>query len=732
MHRQSSSLYETSPDAACPKMSQSAATALIKARFNMSPPVMRVATVLMTLVVLELGIFLLHFTGAKVPPWDFFGSYNTYAFLWWQEGSFFSPIDWVSSSLAGYPAALMIQGSSWYLPVGVVTLFGPFTLHSSAVLYALHVAFGSCGTYVLVRSLKMPFSVAMFAAVAGFFAAGYFSNAQHLDIVRGYAWAPWVLFVLSPHWPWGRIWSVPLAAGVLWQAATGAYPGMIFSTVYIGLAWIAVYQWQLRPSLRTYIVPLFVSATAAAFLCGPRLIPYILLSGDTAGRLLDASTFNPAMIGTLLFGYGNHAAFSMHISMSSFFLPATVLSLCWFADMRQVISKLGLAIGLPAFALGMPFLPWFESIQSWPGLGLSRFTMSDFKVFILLAVVLLACSGMQHLLRLQPMTNSVFSTRFLGAAALALVLLLVGVIGPFPLRDWLPGYVILVLVLALILSSRFNWMPAPLRVTPVLLVVFTMASGALWAHSTREPWNLSRITAEVETYGATVDELISMRSPATEENQRPARTPLPHGYNEKVLFSQAWNGSYYSGKDTLGGYVNLKGSETVDRLTAALLDPVSGTAFAEFLSAPGLLLEGGAAPDHFRQCARAAACGDALVEPAGYTPGNLKYQISSEEPFEAVLNEAYYAGWQAQVCDASTCRALSPSRGNDGLIQVSLPDGEYTLELLYRAPGRDTGWAAFALGNLVMACGMLIRSSSGRGTGVIRERPLGQGGSFKL
>lgn len=669
---------------------------------------LRLNTLLLILFLLEGTVFAQYFLGTKIPPWDFLGSYNTNGFLWWTEGSFFDPVDWVPNSLAGYPAALVLQGSSWYLPVGIATLFGPFGLHSSAVVSALHVAFGFCGTYALVRSFRVPFSVATFAAVAGFFAVGYFSSAQHVDIVRGYAWAPWLLLVLSPHWPWTKIWSVPLAAVVLWQAATGIYPGMIFTTAYVGVVWVAVYQWQERPSLRSYLVPLSVSTIAAVLLCAPRLIPYIRLSDDTADEMTDTSKFDPAMVGTLLFGYGN-ADFPNDISMNTFFLPATVLALCWFADFGHRISRLGLAAGIPAFTLGMPFFPWFEATQSWPGLGLSRFTMNDFRVFILLGLVLLACSGMLCLVSRTSMTSSVFWKRFSGALALTIVLLVTGLWGPFTLQDWLPGFALLALVLSLILSSRFQWMPRRSAALPIALIVFTISSGVLWAQTTRLPWNVSRINAEIETYGTTVEDLMSLRSVDSPTMQRPARIPLPDGYDKNTILGAVWNGSYYSGKDAVGGYINLKGSETLGRLVASLTDPVSGTAFAEFLSAPGLVLANETSAETLRDCARSAACGHMTVVPVGYESGDLRYQISTAKPAEVVLNEAYYTGWHAEICKANGCTTLAPTRSINGLVQVSLPEGNYFLQVLYRAPGQEAGWAGFALGVAVMASGMLVR-----------------------
>ena len=98
----------------------------------------RRALVLAALIAaLEAVAFGLYLVGLSVPPWDFFGSYNTDAYLWWSRGGVFDPVDWIPTLWAGYPAAAVLQNSAWYLPVGIAAAFGPFTLHSAAVVQAL-------------------------------------------------------------------------------------------------------------------------------------------------------------------------------------------------------------------------------------------------------------------------------------------------------------------------------------------------------------------------------------------------------------------------------------------------------------------------------------------------------------------------------------------------------------------------------------------------------------------
>ena len=362
----------------------------------------RVLALIALASVIEVLLFAPYFIGAIIPPFDFLGGYFTSAYQWWAAGGFLTPVEWVPHSWAGYPAALDLQDSAWYLPVGIASLFGPYTLWSAAVVSALHVLIGFAGTYLLVRSLGHGFGVSAATSTAAMFAVGYFSNAEHIDIVRGYALIPWLLLILSPKWPWARLWAVPVAAFIVWQAATGLYPGMVVAMVYVGLVWVVVWQWRTRLSLRAYLAPLAVSVVAAVLLSLPRLLPYALVQESVPGGPgPDSSEFDLAMVGTLLFGYSS-PELPNDISMRSFFIPAAILALAFFARFRDSTVIHALSILVPAAFLGLPFLPWFTLVQALPGLGLSRFTMSDFKPFLVLGVLLLAATGLTALLRREP------------------------------------------------------------------------------------------------------------------------------------------------------------------------------------------------------------------------------------------------------------------------------------------------------------------------------------------
>lgn len=676
--------------------------------------IFRVAALGLLLAALELVTFSGYFTGSLIPPWDFLGSYNTDAYVWWSQGGFFTPIDWSASAWAGYPTALVLQNSAWYLPVGVLSVFGPYTLHSAAILAALHVSFGAIGTYFLARALNSTFVVGLLATAAGFFAVGYFSNAEHVDITRGYALVPWVLLVLSPRWAWRRLWSVPLAALILWQAITGIYPGMLVALGYVGIIWVAFWQLLERPRVSRYLLPAGLSFFAAVLLSMPRLLPYALLQGGVTAGLPEASQLTPTAIGTLLFGYGA-PSLPNDISMRSFFVPAALLALAFFARWRDLTAKAGLAIGVPALLLGMPFWPWYAAEQALPGLGLSRFTMSDFKVFFILGIVLLSCSGLTRLVELARAETLPRDIRwsFAGVLVLAVALVAAALRGPYRLSDWIPGLFLFGLsAIAIIGFLFFRGRGGASQLMSGVLISITIVSGLVWSNTTADPWRASRLDSERVTYGMTVDALLAERSSLSPKlAQRPARTPLGADRSSAQQLSVVWNGSFYSGKDAVGGYINLKGSQTEALLQKALSDPESGGAFARFLASPGSILttrNSTPSSTELNDCARGATCGQDTIIPTFYKPGMFEYRVAASSKKSGFLNEAYFAGWDAEICTKKgRCSHLDTAQSSLGVIRIALPTGQYDLRLAYHTAGREVGWILFGLGGLIALASMV-------------------------
>lgn len=682
------------------------------------------AVVVVLLALPQLLVLLGYYRGDISPQFDFLGSYSTEAFAWWRDGGFFDPPQWMPYTWGGYPSGTALQSSAWYLPVGIAAELTDYSVRVAAVVQALHVVLGALGMYVLARRMRLGRVAASLGLVAWSFAPGFFANAQHVDIVRGYAWVPWVLLVLSPAWPWRRWWSVPVAALLLWQVLIGIYPGMVVAFVYVGLAWVIAHQVWLRPRPTAYLVPLAATVGLAGMMACLKFLPALAVRDAVEPAGPDASVFGLGILGTVFFPYdGENLPTDM--SLRSYFLPAACVVLLALVPWRDRRTRPALVTALACLVVSLPLWPWFRLLGELPGFDLSRFRFSDYRPVLLACLVLLALWGLSDTLRRDALARrsgevaTLSWRRWPVLVTLGAVLAFaaaVGQVAGFTAPRWSTPWTILlasavvVAGLAAVGSPRWRVAAPDGRVLAAVLVALTLVSGTDWAFSTTRPWRAERVVAEVETWGTTSDALIAQRAdPGTAAasavlpgERRPARTALTDDPVPVVEYQKRWNTSYYTGLASVGGYSNLKGNAAFEAAMRAFQDPATTVDARALYTAPGFVVasDGGLPPlEVMDACATSTACGrDLTVEAAGYRPGELRYRVAGSGG-TVLLNEAYYRGWQVQACtDGGTCSDVPVRMGPAGVIEAELPAGDLTLTARYVTPGLTSAWLLFWAG----------------------------------
>ena len=187
---------------------------------------------LLLLVIQNVTVYWGHYFRGVGFPWDFSMSYYAMVAFWTaavRQGVF---PQWVPFQQMGYPFGLQLQSGMNYLPLWIYPALNiPYTLHAAIVLQCVHVLAGSVGMFTLARQLHESRRYALVAAVAFQFFGGFYSNAEHVDIVRAFAYAPWLLYVFSLD----RAATAPLPRRamlippVLYLFLTGAYPGNVIA-----------------------------------------------------------------------------------------------------------------------------------------------------------------------------------------------------------------------------------------------------------------------------------------------------------------------------------------------------------------------------------------------------------------------------------------------------------------------------------------------------------------------
>lgn len=690
------------------------------------------------LFVLQVLLFSEYYSGATTAPWDFLGAYNAEAFAWWRDGSFFQPTQWMPYQWGGYPAAASLQNSGWYLPVGVVAWLVPFTIHAASALQAFHVAWGALGMYWLARRWGQGRAPALFGLVAYSFAVGFFSNAQHVDIVRAFAWVPWLLLCTSPQWPWRRVWGIPLAALVFWQAAISSYPGVLVLLAYGIVVWIVVAQVTVRPRFRDYLGPMLVTGLSAVLLSMVKFLPALLTRGIGGTTGASADVFDLGVLGTVFFQY-DLDFLPNDLSMRSLFVVAPVLPLMVVARWRNPLVRVGAAVLGVGVLLGMPW-PWSSLVERLPGLDLSRFQMADSRAMIGAGAILVAVGGLNGLLDhssarslpLRPDTvpegpgiaGARRSPRYVLVAAIPCAALLIALAARFPTIAWMVPWSLVVLscftVVLLTWSTRQILDLGGQRIIAglgVILILLATTSGLHWAHANTRPWSVPRVMAETGTWGQTSGQLIVHRADLEGLEQRPARTSLPADAVPGEERLQAWSGSYFSGIASIGGNANLVGAPAFSAIHASVVpESAMRTDALAFWSAPGVVMEAGESglptSDEVSSCLAGSGCGEHLdSKPVAYALDSWAYHVATVEDVTIIFNEAYYPGFRLSACmtfPTGDCTDLPVEMAPSGAASSALEAGEWDLVLTYETPGQRAGWIAFWSGTSMVGLSGLI------------------------
>ena len=184
----------------------------------------------------------------------------------------------------------------------------------------------------------------MLAATATILSGSFFSNAQHVDIVRGAAMLPWM--VLAVDWCMSR--RHPLSIAVLallaWQFLVGAYPGQIVALAYClpvlaGLRSLALPRRDRLLGLGC----LTVAAVLAEGLSAVKFLPVALDLSNIRQSAGQVSQVDASVLSTLLFDF-DVAYLPNDVTMRDLFIALPVLLLMPFGLGKSMAARMGLSL----------------------------------------------------------------------------------------------------------------------------------------------------------------------------------------------------------------------------------------------------------------------------------------------------------------------------------------------------------------------------------------------------
>jgi hypothetical protein len=653
-----------------------------------------------------LFVFRGYLSGEVAPPWDFYGDYYTQAYSWWDLGSFFHPTSYMPYLISGYPAHLGLQFSAFYLPVGFIAEIFEYTIINAARLQAITIALGIVGVYVFSRRWGISNGSSIVASFGYLFSAGFFSNASHIDIVRAWAFLPWLLLLLSPvkNFRW---WKILIAVFVWFQFFVGAYPGNIASFAYLFLFFSSLLMFFNRDKIRNLLYWYSITVIPGLLMSGLKWIPFLISSSGP--QIQNQVKVNLGIFSTIFFPYGGTGqsgdlVLPNDLTQRTFFVIPLILFLTAFARGNKFLTTASVLFLAGSIILGIDF-PFFGNWQeNLPLLDLSRFRTIDFKPGISLSLSLLAAIGLDQIITRKRMFPKLIDLKyeFLQYLLIAFITISSIVIGRrvgFSDQDisvtyswlWLSLFVIFLIFGAV----KFDLQ----KVTKGLVITSICFIGISWADSFKDPWQVPRVPTENLYFSGNVDEIIS-ESQSIDLVIRPERNgpALPIPYPGEMII-QFWNSNDLNRNYSTGGYVTIKGNKNFEKYVEYALDADKSKVISFLQKGSAVIFLNNSLP-YADDCFVSKVCELKKVtyEYVNYSPGNFKIKIDDlVEPTKVVVNEIGWKGWSAKACDANlNCSVIKvENQDKELLLNAVVPVGTRFLTFEYVTPGLKFAWIIF-------------------------------------
>jgi len=633
----------------------------------------------------NLVVFGRHYFGGYGFPWDFVGSYYAAAAYWTEAVSRGPLAMWMPFQSMGYPFLLNLQTGIFYPPMWIFPLARiPFTLPAAVVFQCLHLFAGALGMYALARGLLRSRREALLAAFAFQLFGGFYSNSEHVDIVRAFALTPWLFWAcLPPRATDGGGDALPrqilLAPLFVFAMAVGGYPGNLLAALFL-IAIFTVFVLVARRFARPALLWTMAVAGSAALGLGMAAIhlgPAWLYRNEvlryhTASRLFRASLSVAHLPGLLLENRG----MPLDPSMTSTWVGFAVLAgLCFvsLASAKRLWPYIALAAVAAAMAAGntLPLHPLLRRLL--PPLGFSRFPSSDYRGFLAMLLILLAAAGWRDL-RHRRRTAVGFLLRSLPLALFAVWSLQ----RVYPDEPYWPEPALAGVAVVATLAALALWRTrrSALGVLAMLAVISLDAARVL---PRIQEWAVPDLIGVGRVYYPTPARLYEaglVVDPSLFETRAGPRPARAEG-----------EGPYRSSGYLLGDFLVADfGAAAGLRARDALAQDERYLAFMCRAWTPIVLVPApeaaGGRVDVPGLPAQALAAGpDPRIVQETLAIEGARYRVDSDQPFLLVENEVFFPGWSLTREGGAPEPAV---RVNEHLRGWMLPAGSYTIETRFR------------------------------------------------
>lgn len=672
--------------------------------------------ILIILILVNIYTFFDHYMGSATFPWDFLGGYHAHTYGWYSDGSFFDPPSWFPWGDSGFPAYWAVQAGGWYLPLEIIDAFDfVYTIQVATRLQVLHVLFASIGMYYLLKLLGYDKIISLIGAVAFHYTATFYSNQQHPDIIRGASLIPWMMIVVYQLIVCKKPIYIAILSLIIFQFLVGSYPGVIVSVFYtITVYSIMLILFQERHQALRILVSLSIAATAGALMGLLKWAP-LMLSGDLTAvseKSIPVAYFTEQLLPTLALPY-RYEFLPFDITMRSLWIPVAFVVGIGFTLRLGTNAVIAVALVVLSWALGGAL----AGSGYFPGDGISRFPLSDWRPVFHIGLIIGAAEGWSAL-----RSNRLSCKQFtLGIATISIITISIAVyskISSFPVLDIV---VFIGVVTAALLASTVLYFRKYAFITMTSVLFVTLFHGLGFHRFEGAPWIVPfSVEAAEALYGVPYTLWDGDRSTVW-ENSRPGRYVIGEKLEEvdNNKLSNLYNKCWYVGEYCLMGYNNRRNSQTQKLVHNALFDSVYREEFFKFMSSPSqtIILPDGRSFDEYLRSNEITrqeyfSVPGAEVEIVSFSSDSLVYLINAPVAVQFVENEVWDRGWAAELVASAdgTQEMLKPSRTGQGVRVWQIPPGNWRMELRFVSTGYFLSWTAFGLGVALALIPFVLRS----------------------
>ena len=674
---------------------------------------------------LNVVLFPKHWMGLTSFTYDFVMHYYAVVAYWMSSVVAGEWPHWVPYQALGYPLAMNLQSGIYYPPFWIFPIAGiPYDFHAANIFQILHVYAGALGMYCLARTHFKSTFMGLLAAVCYHLYGGFFTNAEHPDIIRSFSLLPWLFwaFLLDEgseilihikgfSYKSRLLYRNLLIPPLLYLFIVGGYPGCMIAGMLCLFVFVLVQT--VVANVRRQGIGAFLDAAALGGLtvigigmAAIYLLPGFRLSGELVRADMTQSLLrwylNPTQLGSLFY---TSVGLGPDISMIGMQIPVVVAVFLPFVRRSDLIRHCPfLVVGAVAAVMCISSLEPISStlMAILPPLSYSRFPAGDYRTLLYMAVLFLALSGVNNLRR----SPEPLSLRHLVILAAAAAVVLVG--GILYLALAIPDAAAAAFAFALLLQVatlammlavlaalvRMRRMPARQRLAFSLMVPMLAVVGAwpvldsmssFW--KTPLPINVYQWNGVPDRLGNELHSASIFRQHLTE---RPARLPAPHPHN------LSWRG-YLTGEFMI---TDLTGSQSKSQAAVE-----RNMALQNFMMQPSGFLAFDCAQIACDQreingldMNSTAEAVDVTLRTLSFARNSIVHEINLPRRMLVVENETFAPGWTAKI--NGTGARLEPVRVDGALRGWVLPAGHYKLSTSYQTPLMQSG-AGISLAMLV-------------------------------